>query len=862
MAKRALLIGSPFGGLTGVGNDIEAMAELLSTRGFQTERCCDEKATRDGILEAWRRLVRDAGADDAVGIYYSGHGGLAEAAQAEVRPGEWQPWRYQFIVPTDFDRTTDSEFRGISSPELSRLLRDLTAKTRNVTVILDCCHAARMSRDLDLTPKALPRAQYLGVAAHIERLRAEGLLAGATFNEGNPDAVRVVAAAPTESAYEYTNPHGRRTGVLTEALGIALAAANDYPVSWRTVLLRVRERVLAVVRQQHPDVEGPVNRLLFKLEAVDASGVLGIGLVVGRPVLHGGRIAGVEEGDVYSVMPHGAERADQGAQIADATVLRVRGDTAAVKLSPEHAKVPEEGALAFPVRKALRRWAVRIEGDAPIAGKLRACLDKSAFVREADAKQEAELSLATVKLSGNELVLLDRGGLPLVKPRPADEKAVGDTVVNLDNLARAQHLIALQGGTDAYALDIPVIAELGRVEAGAKAPLADSGETLLVGEKVYVSLRNKGQEKVYAFVFDIGVTGKVTLLTQSSPTGLELPAGKNYTLGQDDYDGTLTGYTLEWPGTAPTEAPRRETLAVVLTSAPQDLRSLETDKMRAVKAGLERKGGGSELERILDQFSFGGSREIRPPTPAVEVRYAVHRLDFMLDPSPLALPDLPPASEWATTDRGYVFDERPDRSLARAAPRGLDSIPGKAAVRLAELFVHRNRALFGSADLRLDCMVVTGTTEGGAPYRVETSRFSSIWDDERLPMDNLLVFHGAVRDFLDIGVWISRDEPGSPTLAELLQKELTSSDFKMAAGVLVELATLGPQGAAVIAGVGAAATLMNISAGLIKAAVGRSIGLYRTSLLAAEGFGVGRHPATGLLRSQDFSFAYEVLAVD
>jgi len=39
------------------------------------------------------------------------------------------------------------------------------------------------------------------------------------------------------------------------------------------------------------------------------------------------------------------------------------------------------------------------------------------------------------------------------------------------------------------------------------------------------------------------------------------------------------------------------------------------------------------------------------------------------------------------------------------------------------------------------------------------------------------------------------------------------------------------------------------------AAAGTSIGLYRTSFLASENYGIGQYPRTGLYRAQDFSFA-------
>lgn len=860
MGKRALLIGSPFGGLAGVENDLDDMTELLSSRGFQTQRCFGDDATRDGIIHSFQNLERDVKTDEAVTVYYSGHGGLAEAAQVHDLTKDWQPWRYQFIVPMDYDKTTDIDFRGISSPELSRLIRDLTAKTRNVTLILDCCHAARMSRDLDLTPKALPRTQFLGVMAHLEQLRSNGLLEGPTYNEGNPNAVRVVAAATTESAYEYTNPQGRRIGILTEALGIALNAAENFPISWRTVMLRVQERVSAIVRQQHPTVEGPENRLLFSLNENVVSGVIGVGWQNGKPVLRGGRVVGLDNGDVFALMKYGAESVDPATQIAEGTAVRVGGSSAEVRLTPENAVIPKEGALAFPLRKALRRWSVKVEGDSQIADYLRSRIEESEFICQVGTKEDLYPPIAIVRVADGILELLDRSKQPLVKPRPADETAVTNMVANMETYARAQHLVALRSGSGSYALNSQISVELGRVEAGQKIPVEKSGETFLVGEKVYVTLRNEGNDTVYASVFDLGVTGKVTLLSQSSPSGLELPPDSQYTLGQDDYDGALTGYSLEWPETAPIELPRHEMLAVVQTSVPQDLRVLETQTMRATRTIEQPLAGKSELQRLLNQVSFGRTREIRPPSPVADVKFAIQRLGFLLDPSPLIMNDLPSDIEWTATDRGYIFDERLDRSLTRIQPRAVSNVPGSVAVRLAELIVHRNRALFGGANLRLDCMVITGAIGDSEPYRVSTTRFPSVRDNERLPFNNLLLFHGPVRDFLDIGIWISNDNSGNATFTQLLQEELNSTEFRTAAGILAHMTTLAPHGASTITAISAAAKLMNIGARLLSGTVNKSIGLYRTSLLEGEAFGVGRHPSKGLLRSKDFSFAYEIVA--
>jgi hypothetical protein len=238
-----------------------------------------------------------------------------------------------------------------------------------------------------------------------------------------------------------------------------------------------------------------------------------------------------------------------------------------------------------------------------------------------------------------------------------------------------------------------------------------------------------------------------------------------------------------------------------------------------------------------------------------EARYAIEHLTFLLDPSQS------PERETGA----FLIDELPDLSIAYRTPRAAMPMQAKVAIRVTDLIIHDNRVLFGSrfkTDVRVDTIVITGpTSQAQAQYRVETARFNGIRDGDRLPLDNMLIFHGDVAAFVDIRVWVSRDRADSPTLVDLMQRELNSKEFKAAALTLASLVVAAPQAALAVGAIGAAATICNISSRLLSAALGKSIGLYRTSLLAQEGFGTGRHPTSGLLRAQDVSFGYEVLDV-
>ncbi|OCK90712.1 uncharacterized protein K441DRAFT_680106 [Cenococcum geophilum 1.58] len=154
---------------------------------------------------------------------------------------------------------------------MSHILQDITKKTRNVTVILDCCYASRICRDLRHKDKARPKS-LLNLQHHnillnyADKLRMEGQLNREIFIKGNPYAIRIAAAATTETAWEYENLKGQPIGALTESLASAIKKTYSQKVSWRTVLLRVSESVNIEFPQQHPRVEGPDKRILFSIK--------------------------------------------------------------------------------------------------------------------------------------------------------------------------------------------------------------------------------------------------------------------------------------------------------------------------------------------------------------------------------------------------------------------------------------------------------------------------------------------------------------------------------------------------------------------------------------------------------------------
>jgi hypothetical protein len=377
--------------------------------------------------------------------------------------------------------------------------------------------------------------------------------------------------------------------------------------------------------------------------------------------------------------------------------------------------------------------------------------------------------------------------------------------------------------------------------------LAGSGERLFVGDRVSMTIRNLGATSLFFWLFDVGIDSTIALVTDGSPSGRVIsPTGE---AGDTQTVGGPSGIPLQWSDTLPGDGGRPETLVVIVADHAQDLSLLQTRD--AARGEGTARGGlqvSTPLQAALEEASTGVRRWPAESESAASLRYRVDTYDVILEPGPRPRLDEPE----------FALDQRPDLSLRMLTPRGGTLPPKKAAVRLVGLSVRKNRALL-RATVRLDAMVITGDRKGNAVATPLTQRFPGIADGDLLPIENLLLYVGPVREFLDIAIWVNRDDDKGASLADLFASEMSQSAVRSALTVVGGLVLAAPAVAAGVGAVAAVAELVRVGAGLVSAAVGKNIGLYRTSLLPYERFGVGRHPETGTHEAQQIDFAYEVL---
>ncbi|KXG51530.1 Peptidase C14, caspase catalytic [Penicillium griseofulvum] len=629
--KHALLIASPFGDLEGPENDVEMISKVLQKRGFQAYQCCGSAATRDGIRSAWQDLISRISADDTVVIYYSGHGGEALSVKAADQDSG-QPRRLQFIVPMGY-KEVPGEFHGISEEELSQWLLDTTAKTQNVTVILDCCHSGRMVRDSRYVKNArrrnLPTTIYDNIAAHIQTLQEKGLLRERTLLGDNPHAVRIAAAAPWESAYEYENDSGMQLGALTEALVRVIEESDGDHISWRTVMLRVQELVNMSFPQQHPRVEGPHSRFLFSLDGRDSTSLLIKQEDNNIAIIKAGRVAGVREKNAYAVMPPGSECVNPQTQIATAVVTDASGFDAVATLTWRNgmSRLPDGGALAFLVEEALYKWPVSLIAD---ASALQKQVEQSRLIR---CSYDGEKSpLVEIRQQGGKLTVTNKYGVEIFsqrfygkEPTPSTYKAAIDIA---DRVARAQHFLVQTCDSPEEHLQHDLEINLGLVEDGHHGrTINPTGEdSITENSNIFMSLKNHDDHNsVFVSVFEVEANGQINAVTEN-PDGVDLPPGWSHTIGSTKTK--LEGLKVKWPLNISKRQPVMDTLVVVISSRPVNLQFLISSEIAARRAITNH----SSLESRLLRFAQGSDRLIVTEKSISKIRYDIVQLPFLLKP--------------------------------------------------------------------------------------------------------------------------------------------------------------------------------------------------------------------------------------
>ncbi|KAK0451584.1 hypothetical protein EV421DRAFT_1044539 [Armillaria borealis] len=383
------------------------------------------QATRKAIIDGFKSLIYNPGIVQgmaAVIIYYSGHGAVAP------KPDEWTDWQtydneIEMLCPTDIGilDINDKVVEGIPDRTISELLLELaTAKGNNITLILDCCHAAGINRGMQ--PADIPNARSRRIL-NPPRLSASGdstmLSRGSSgvkvtsgFSGSLWDShVLLAACNRRQSAWEVDGQ-----GLFTRAL---LKIMRKNPINGLTYRSLMHRLVMPAFQTPHLEGRHTLRRLFDSWEEPADSSMILCRHEHGEPhlVLHAGLLHGITVGSTYEIF--GTDLSDLQHPFATVTIDNVETFTShLVPLDP----------VFFISNKNRRVWYARLL-KASGANFSVYCNDSNYLIRILSEDCEPRITVPTISVHTpdeaelcltvkDEVVYFDRGNkIGLFSPR-------------------------------------------------------------------------------------------------------------------------------------------------------------------------------------------------------------------------------------------------------------------------------------------------------------------------------------------------------------------------------------------------------------------------------------------------------------
>lgn len=667
MIQRALLIGSPqlhrppLERLAGVARDLDIAGDLLTAHGFHCEQLYGAAARRDVILDCLDELARTSQAGDAVVFYFSGHGGQVVNTRvvADLRSRTRHPRYHQFLLPEDFHDHADA-FHGILDIELSVAVARIAERTRNVTVILDCCHSGGLVRAPDgLRAKGIDPRHFNQRVNTLNRqieARLEALQSRIDRDGGprldadaHPDIVRLEAADLDHVAYEHSLG-GERQGALTLAWSEAAARHRGQPVSWQALGEDVCERVRRYTGgKQRPGLGGPMHRVPFTLDQAPAPGAVGLVRREDGLYLLGGRLYGIRPGDRFVVLPPAATHADLDRQLAEVKVVEVAPDRSRVEVVFATGDAGDWlSARAFPLGEPGMWTGVAVQASGAVRAALARCIEAVPGLRLCRPVDDPVAVITEVPGEapgeapgdgGPRVEVRDRVGCQVSAPL-----VVGPAVVDVvRRLQRAALLRDQESGRGEHALHTPL--EL-RVQVGGASPVvvcrhADGCTTrpeapiaVAAGTELRCEIAScappleQPPQIVHLTIFHVDVDGRIVRRSDAAPTGIPRWAGETEPLGYRSHSSD-DPIRLDWPRDTPRTGPGLCSLIVVAGCREHTLTGFETCDLDVYTEALT-----PSLEDFLEEPPRAAvTRSLaRPAGPEGPLRYAVLRVDFLVSP--------------------------------------------------------------------------------------------------------------------------------------------------------------------------------------------------------------------------------------
>jgi hypothetical protein len=557
---------------------------LIGKFGFDEEEILilgGAQAKRDAIIQAFRsHLIGRSGAGTVAVFYYAGHGSQMRDAGNDEDDG-----LDETIVPQD---SRKPGVYDLTDDELNGLLTELTARTKNVTVVLDCCHSGDGTRGA-VVRRVDPGDRPPPVESAFSRPEPHELPTAVAI--APPQECAVIAACRSgETAWEWTDPDGQPSGVFTYFLVRALQ--SDWEgVTYRDVMDRVGADVGAFFPDQHPQLQGGrSNSVVFGgdmgstrpyvLTSTEENGVV---------VIEAGRVHGMTAGSEFTVFLPGTRNFDDPSRVV-AKVELVTVDTDRSRARRLTGGPVSRASRAVETRHRYVGEQIRVffdgSGGSVLPGRVRDRVVGSAAVQSlagavqpVDDPARARLIVREdLRTDGAPSLVIEGGdGTRLSNPVPTQaHDAVDRVAANLADWVRWYRLLMVENTQPGLKVDFTVT-HVSPQPVGKIAAEPNGFLTLSDGEAIRFEVVNRSDRPISFAILDLSSNGTIEVVYPNDGPGEQIPT----------FPHPKSNWQRETTVRVEGLSRVRDYLKLIATQRPVDFRYLRQGPIRDRAAGPE-----------------------------------------------------------------------------------------------------------------------------------------------------------------------------------------------------------------------------------------------------------------------------------
>lgn len=504
--------------------------------------------TYENIIAGFKTLTRKARAGDQVYIHYSGHGGLATSLHPKLKSNGLD----ECLVPTNIG---NSEARYVRDIEMARLLRQMSDKKLIVTMVLDSCHSAGMTRGPDAKVRGLgtvdtTKRQTESLAGSHDELAEAWIRAGSETARGlnavpwipaSEGVIVLSACGPSELAFEYAfdgvESHGALTYWFLNSLG-----ELGLDLTYKQLHDRIVAKVHSQFANQTPHLEGDGDRTVFGMSHVPASYravVIAVKPGENRILLSAGQSQGMRKGSQFAIQSLANRNkrdlgvatietlgaTDSWADFAGANGIKVKQGDQAVLINPGSIKMVKGVRLLRESIKPTKHQTALDVMESAIAG--------SVWLKLVNGRTAANYQVAMSK--DGEFEILDSAGQNLTTNVRSGKTGSATVVSRLEHLTKYHAIQEL----DNHDTTSPLARKLSVEWAGFQKdfepgermlprsfPAGSKIPTVKVGTWIFFRIKNLSQSLLNVVVLDLQPDWGISQVHPLPPTWfIELEAG-------------------------------------------------------------------------------------------------------------------------------------------------------------------------------------------------------------------------------------------------------------------------------------------------------------------------------------------------